>query len=30
LKVVWSPLAIEKIESIAKFIARDKPTAADK
>jgi len=30
LKVVWSPLAIEKLESIAKFIALDKPTAADK
>ena len=30
MKVVWSPLAIEKLESIAKFIALDKPTAADK
>jgi toxin ParE1/3/4 len=30
LKVVWSPLAIEKLKSIAKFIALDKPTAADK
>jgi toxin ParE1/3/4 len=30
LKVVWSPLAIEKLEAIAKFIALDKPTAAEK
>ena len=30
MKVVWSPLAIEKLEAIAKFIALDKPTAAEK
>ena len=30
MKVVWSPLAIEKLETIAKFIALDKPTAAEK
>jgi toxin ParE1/3/4 len=30
LKVVWSPLALEKLEVSAKFIALDKPTAADK
>lgn len=29
MKVVWSPLAIEKLEAIAKFIALDKPTAAE-
>ncbi|WP_274620534.1 hypothetical protein [Colwellia maritima] len=26
MKVVWSPLAIEKLETTAKFIALDKPT----
>ncbi len=30
MKVVWSPLAIEKLEAIAKFIALDKPSAAEK
>jgi len=30
LKVIWSPLAIEKLEVIAKYIALDKPSAADK
>jgi plasmid stabilization system protein ParE len=30
LKVVWSPLALEKLEVTAKFIALDKPSAADK
>jgi plasmid stabilization system protein ParE len=30
LKVVWSPLALEKLEATAKFIALDKPSAADK
>ena len=30
MKVVWSPLALEKLEATAKFIARDKPSAADK
>jgi len=30
LKVVWSPLALEKLEAAAKFIALDKPSAADK
>ena len=30
MKVVWSPLAIEKLETTAKFIVLDKPTAADK
>ena len=30
MKVIWSPLAIEKLEVIAKYIALDKPSAADK
>ena len=30
MKVVWSPLAIQKLQSLAKFIALDKPSAADK
>jgi len=30
LKVVWSPLALDKLEETAKFIALDKPSAADK
>ena len=30
MKVVWSPLALEKLEAAAKFIALDKPSAADK
>lgn len=30
MKVVWSPLALEKLEATAKFIAFDKPSAADK
>lgn len=29
MNVVWSPLALEKLESIAKFIALDKPSAAE-
>jgi len=29
LKVAWSPLALEKLETIAKFIALDKPSAAE-
>ncbi|MBA6342520.1 type II toxin-antitoxin system RelE/ParE family toxin [Colwellia sp. MB02u-10] len=28
--VVWSPLALETLEATAKFIALDKPSAADK
>ena len=28
MKVVWSPLALEKVSSIAEFIALDKPSAA--
>jgi plasmid stabilization system protein ParE len=30
LKVFWSPLALEKLEVTAKFIALDKPSAAEK
>ena len=30
MKVVWSPLALEKLEATAKYIALDKPSAADK
>jgi len=30
LKVVWSPLALDKLKATAKFIALDKPSAADK
>ncbi len=30
MKIVWSPLALEKLEASAKFIALDKPSAADK
>ena len=30
MKVVWSPLALEKLEAAAKFIALDKQSAADK
>ncbi len=30
MTVVWSPLALEKLEATAKYIALDKPSAADK
>ena len=30
MKVVWSPLALEKLKASAKFIALDKPSTADK
>jgi len=30
LKVIWSPLALDKLERTAKYIALDKPSAADK
>ncbi|MFT4871849.1 MAG: toxin ParE1/3/4 [Colwellia sp.] len=30
MKIVWSPLALEKLEASAKFIALNKPSAADK
>ncbi|UTF58761.1 type II toxin-antitoxin system RelE/ParE family toxin [Gilvimarinus sp. DA14] len=28
MKVVWSPLALERVEDIARYIAEDKPDAA--
>ena len=30
MKIVWSPLALDKLETTAQFIALDKPSAADK
>jgi plasmid stabilization system protein ParE len=30
LRIVWSPLAIERVESIALAIASDRPAAADR
>lgn len=30
MKIVWSPLAIERATEIADYIARDKPLAAEK
>jgi len=30
MKVLWSPLAVERMEEISDFIAYDKPSAADK
>jgi len=30
MKVVWSPLAIERVSEIALYIARDDPNAADR
>jgi len=30
VKVIWSPLAIDRASEIAEYIALDKPTAADK
>ncbi|HAI97241.1 MAG: hypothetical protein CL866_02525 [Cycloclasticus sp.] len=29
MNVVWSPLALEKLETLAKFIALDKPSSAE-
>lgn len=28
MKIVWSPLALERVEEIARYIAEDKPNAA--
>ncbi|MNF79531.1 Plasmid stabilization system protein [compost metagenome] len=28
MRIVWSPLALERVEDIAQYIAEDKPTAA--
>jgi toxin ParE1/3/4 len=30
MKIVWSPLAVERVSEIAEYIARDKPSAADR
>ncbi len=30
MNIIWSPLALERVRNIARYIARDKPTAADK
>ena len=30
MKIVWSPLALERVEDIAQYIAEDKPDAAVK
>ncbi len=30
MKIVWSPLAIERVSEIALYIARDDPEAADR
>lgn len=30
MKIVWSPLALERVEDIAQYIAEDKPAAAAK
>jgi len=30
MKIIWSPLAIDRVSEIAEYIALDKPSAADK
>jgi len=30
LKIIWSPLALDKLKEMAKYIALDKPLAAEK
>lgn len=30
MKIIWSPLAIEKMAEIGRYIAQDNPTAAEK
>lgn len=30
MKIVWTPLALERVNDIARYIARDKPAAAAK
>nr|WP_320016716.1 type II toxin-antitoxin system RelE/ParE family toxin [uncultured Desulfobacter sp.] len=29
MKIIWSPLAIDRVAEIANYIAKDKPTAAE-
>ena len=30
MKIVWSPLAVDRVSEIASYIAQDKPSAAEK
>jgi len=30
MKIVWSPLAVDRVSEIAQYIAKDKPSAAEK
>jgi len=30
IKIIWSPLALERVQGIACYIAKDKPSAAEK
>ncbi len=30
MKIIWSPLAIDRVAEIANYIAKDKPAAAEK
>jgi len=30
MNIIWSPLALERVRAIARYIARDKPSAAEK
>jgi plasmid stabilization system protein ParE len=30
MKTIWSPLTLERVQGIARYIAKDKPSAADK
>ncbi|PID46167.1 MAG: plasmid stabilization protein [Proteobacteria bacterium] len=30
MKIIWSPLAVDRVAEIANYIATDKPTAAEK
>ncbi len=30
MRIIWSPLAVDRASEIADYIARDKPTAAEK
>ena len=30
MKIVWAPLAIDRVSEIAEYIAQDKPSAAEK
>jgi len=30
MKIIWSPLAVERVSEIAKYISQDKPASAEK